>query len=282
MRNPFSELSSILSHMHAFNQISSGIGLQVTTQFSEGLKVNITFAERNEQQSGQRFLDSSDPRLIRHVASCETAGGAPITLPAGMDQKLSRVFEGGALIGSEATVPSPLEWDTYPQTAGMGQKLSQGFGDRVPDLSALGAAGSQCSVEARGVWAVADEGGSSVPHIAGVTSDTPGAYLLGVSGGAGSALGALGLSSLDSLTNNRNKALRPEDVRPVGRGKYCGRMCVAGFDPKTGRKVFRRVNCGSWCCSYCGPRKARTAKAQIRHVAEDSGPEILPDAHLGP
>jgi hypothetical protein len=48
-------------------------------------------------------------------------------------------------------------------------------------------------------------------------------------------------------------------------------MCVAGFDPKTGRKVFRRVNCGSWCCSYCGPRKARTAKAQIRHVAEDLG-----------
>ena len=193
--------------------------------------MDIKIAGSNENQSGQRFLDSSAPRLIRHVESCETAGGGITPLPAGKDQKLSREFEGRVLIGSEATVSSPLPRDTYPPCAGMDQKLSWGFGGETPDLAA------RC---------------------------------------------AAGLSSLDSLTNNRNKALRPEDVRPVGRGKYCGRMCVAGFDPKTGRKVFRRVNCGSWCCSYGGPRKARTAKAQIRRVAEGSGPEILPDAHLGP
>jgi hypothetical protein len=114
---------------------------------------------------------------------------------------------------------APLEWDTYP-TAGVGQKLSQGFGDRVPDVSALRAGG---------------------------------------------------LSSLDLITNNRNKVLRDFEVRPVGRGKYCGRMCVCGMDPKTGHKIYRRVNCGSWGCSYCGPRKARTAKASIRRVAEDLG-----------
>jgi len=86
----------------------------------------------------------------------------------------------------------------------------------------------------------------------------------------GRAIGAC-LSSLDLITNNRNKGLRDFEVRPVGRGKYCGRMCVRGTDPKTGHKVYRRVNCGSWCCSYCGPRKARTAKASIRRVAEGLG-----------
>jgi hypothetical protein len=53
------------------------------------------FAGRNDNQSGQRFLDSSAPRLIQQVASCETAGGDDAPLagaafpPAGKDQKLS-------------------------------------------------------------------------------------------------------------------------------------------------------------------------------------------------
>jgi hypothetical protein len=178
------------------------------------------FAGCDEQQSGQRFLDSSAPRLKRQVESCETAGGGITPLPAGKDQKLSRVFEGGALIGSEATVPSPLEWDTYPQTAGKDQEPSRGCGGRAPAISAPGAA----------------------------------------------------FSSLDLITNNRHKREeRAFDRRPQGRGKYCGRMSITGFDPKTGRKKFRRINCGSWTCSYCGPRKARTARASIRRVAEGLG-----------
>ena len=74
------------------------------------------FAASNDNQSGQRFLDSSAPRLIRQVASCETAGGydAPLVwdtypLPAGKDQKLSREFEGGALISAESAVSSSLD-----------------------------------------------------------------------------------------------------------------------------------------------------------------------------
>lgn len=59
-------------------------------------------------QSGQRFLDSSVPRLIRH-ASTETAGGGDHPSPAGKDEKLSREFEGGALIGRVATVPPSLD-----------------------------------------------------------------------------------------------------------------------------------------------------------------------------
>jgi hypothetical protein len=118
------------------------------------------------------------------------------------------------------------------------------------------------------MWVVPDPGGSAVPCVAGVDRDTPGARLVGWSGGSV----ASGFSSLDLITNNRNnRELRDFEKRPVGRGKYCGRMSVTGFDPKTGRKRFRRINCGSWTCSYCGPRKARTARARIRAVAEGLG-----------
>ena len=48
------------------------------------------FAERGAIQSGQRFLDSSAPRLIRHAACCNTAAGDIPSPPAGKDEKLSR------------------------------------------------------------------------------------------------------------------------------------------------------------------------------------------------
>jgi hypothetical protein len=67
------------------------------------------FVGRDEYQGGQRFLDSSDPRLIRHVASCETAGGGIEPLPAGKDQKLSQELEDRVLIGHEVPVPSLLD-----------------------------------------------------------------------------------------------------------------------------------------------------------------------------
>jgi hypothetical protein len=69
----------------------------------------MTFSGRDDSQSGQRLLGSSDPRLRRHVASCEAAGGDITFLPAGKDEKLPREFEGGALIGREAHVPSLLD-----------------------------------------------------------------------------------------------------------------------------------------------------------------------------
>ncbi len=140
--------------------------------------MNLQFAECGAHQSGQRLLGSSAPRLIRHAASCETAGGEIQSPPAGKDEKLPREFEGGALIGREAPVPS----------------------------------------------------------------------------------------SLDSITNNRHTT--PDYyTRPVGRGKHCARYSVRGIDPKTGRVVHRRVNCGSWTCSYCGTRRARLAKMRIREEA---------------
>ena len=112
-----------------------------------------------------------------------------------------------------------LTWDTYSPPAGSDQKLSQGFGDSVPDMPA------RC---------------------------------------------AAALSSLDLLENNRHRAVKVPDHyrRPLGRGKFCGRYSVTGTDPKTGRPVYRRVNCRSWSCSYCGPRKARQTRRAIQDSAE--------------
>src|SRR4051812_15761180 len=52
------------------------------------------------------------------------------------------------------------------------------------------------------------------------------------------------------------------------RGKHCGRFTVAGTDPKVSRTHFRRVYCKCWDCSYCGPRRARRAKASLQRHAE--------------
>jgi hypothetical protein len=54
------------------------------------VEMTAQFAGCNDNQSGQRFLDGSVPRLLRHVAPCETAGGGTRPLSAGKDQNPSR------------------------------------------------------------------------------------------------------------------------------------------------------------------------------------------------
>lgn len=67
------------------------------------------------------------------------------------------------------------------------------------------------------------------------------------------------LSSLDHLEINRNS----------GRGKHCGRWSIRG--QVDGISHVHRVNCKTWPCSYCGPRKAKRYKYAIRHTAERYG-----------
>jgi len=67
-------------------------------------------------------------------------------------------------------------------------------------------------------------------------------------------------SSLDQIQTNRNKRL--------GRGKHCGRFSVRGRIPNSPETRFFRVNCKSWNCSYCGPRRAKRYKHAIRVTAE--------------
>ena len=68
------------------------------------------------------------------------------------------------------------------------------------------------------------------------------------------------VSSLDPIQTNRNKAL--------GRGKHCGRFTVRGKAPNSPETRFFRVNCKSWKCPYCGPRRANRLRHAIREQAE--------------
>jgi hypothetical protein len=89
-------------------------------------------------------------------------------------------------------------------------------------------------------------------------------------------------SLLDSITNNRHTNTPDYYARPKGRGKYCGRLSIKGIDPKTGRTVYRRVNCGSWSCSYCGPRKAKRVRLAIRRIAQELNLRYFLTLTLGP
>jgi hypothetical protein len=67
-------------------------------------------------------------------------------------------------------------------------------------------------------------------------------------------------SFLDLNQINRNRA--------NGRGKHCGRFTIRGNQTNSPETCFRRVNCKTWGCSYCGPRRARRYKHVIRAAAE--------------
>jgi hypothetical protein len=52
------------------------------------------------------------------------------------------------------------------------------------------------------------------------------------------------------------------------RGKHCGQFTVRGRVPNSPEIRFHRVNCQSWNCSYCAPRRAKRIKHAIRATAE--------------
>jgi len=78
----------------------------------------------------------------------------------------------------------------------------------------------------------------------------------GVSGGQATVV-----SSLDHNRTNRNK--------PTKRNSYCGCFTLAGRSPNGQRTEYAKLNCKSWGCPYCGPRRARRYKHSIRAIAEE-------------
>ena len=56
-----------------------------------------------------------------------------------------------------------------------------------------------------------------------------------------------------------------------GLGVTGGAKSDAQKGPIQSSELIVRLNCGSWGCSYCGPRKAKVARQAIRRKAEDLG-----------
>jgi hypothetical protein len=79
-------------------------------------------------------------------------------------------------------------------------------------------------------------------------------------GGALVGRGAPVPSSLDPIRSNRN--------RPTQRKPYCGQFTLAGQSLTSQQTKFQRLNCKSWGCSHCGPRRARRYKHSIRTIAD--------------
>lgn len=83
----------------------------------------------------------------------------------------------------------------------------------------------------------------------------------GAGGGTpGGGEAAVSVTSLDPIQTNRNN--------PPGRGKYCGMFTIRGQSKTSVQTHFYRVNCKSWNCSYCRPRRAKRYRYAIRATAE--------------
>jgi len=109
-----------------------------------------SFAERSAQQSGQQFLNSSDPRLTRQSAFGKTAGGeASASLPVG---QCSFTGKPEASDGGAAVRP----------TAGKDTKLFRGLGQSPIDAeggvpSSLVSLENNCNSEGQGTTAAQQE-----------------------------------------------------------------------------------------------------------------------------
>jgi hypothetical protein len=73
-------------------------------------------------------------------------------------------------------------------------------------------------------------------------------------------------SSVHELQNNRNRGVL-EQFKALKRKRYCGQWTVVGMT-EDGRLIFHRVNCKTWGCPFCGPRKAKRYKHLIAQLAE--------------
>jgi hypothetical protein len=72
-------------------------------------------------------------------------------------------------------------------------------------------------------------------------------------------------SSLDEIQNNRNTGV-PQSFQALGRNRNCGIWTIVGNDGV--QQKFHRLNCKTWGCCYCGPRKAKRYKYLIGQLAE--------------
>jgi hypothetical protein len=74
-------------------------------------------------------------------------------------------------------------------------------------------------------------------------------------------------TSLDSKEINRYTQGLAE-LHKQGRRRYCGTRTLKGTAENSGVTRFIRLDCKTWPCPHCGPKKAKRYKAAIREIAE--------------
>jgi hypothetical protein len=76
-----------------------------------------------------------------------------------------------------------------------------------------------------------------------------------------------GFSSLDEIQNNRNIGDLVSFER-LGRNGFCGIWTTFGESADGLGTKFHRLNCKTWACCYCGPKKAKRYRFLIGQLAE--------------
>src|SRR5438270_3056637 len=74
-------------------------------------------------------------------------------------------------------------------------------------------------------------------------------------------------TSLDSKETNRYTHGLAE-LNKQGRKRYCGTKTLKGNAADSTVSRFIRLDCKTWGCAHCGPKRAKRYKAAIRAVAE--------------
>jgi hypothetical protein len=70
------------------------------------------------------------------------------------------------------------------------------------------------------------------------------------------------------LNQSNRYGVASKELQAIGRCKYCGARTLRGFMLDGKSEKLLRLNCKTWACAYCGPRKAWRYKQAIRAVAE--------------
>ena len=70
------------------------------------------------------------------------------------------------------------------------------------------------------------------------------------------------------LNQSNRYDVASKELQAIGRCKHCGARTLRGYalDGRSERLI--RLNCKTWACAYCGPRKAWRYKQAIRAIAE--------------
>ena len=83
-----------------------------------------------------------------------------------------------------------------------------------------------------------------------------------------------GVPSLDSVESNCNSYPR--------RKGYCGKRTLQGTHRKTSAVRLLRLDCKTWDCKFCGPRKAKRYRIAIAKKAEEHGLQRMLTLTLDP
>ena len=73
------------------------------------------------------------------------------------------------------------------------------------------------------------------------------------------------------LNQSNRYDVASKELQAIGRCKHCGARTLRGYALDGRSEKLIRLNCKTWACAYCGPRKAWRYKQAIRDIAERYG-----------